>query len=442
MSIPQYPTYMNPGAQWLDRVPSHWRSGSLRWLSKRFSGGTPDKNIHAYWEDGTIPWLNSGAVNQALITEPSTLISVSGFENSSAKWIPGGALVMALAGQGKTKGMVAQLGIPSTCNQSMAAIVPTSEMKPRFLLWWLQSNYQNIRNMAGGDMRDGLNLDLLGEIPCPIPPLREQSGIASFLDHETTRIDALVAEQLRLIELLKEKRQAVISLVVTKGMNPFAPSKNSGVKWLGKIPAHWEVGQSRRLFAVRSEAALPGDKMLTASQKYGVLYQKDYVEIEGRRVVEVIMGLESLKHVEPDDFIISMRSFQGGIEWCKLRGSTSFHYVMLRPVKGVHPPFFAHLFKSNVYIQALRATTDLIRDGQELRYSNFVQVDLPIIPMDEQIRMATYLDREVSKLDELAKEAANVIAILQERRSALISAAVTGKIDVRGLAAQPEAVVA
>ena len=95
------------------------------------------------------------------------------------------------------------------------------------------------------------------------------------------------------------------------------------------------------MFKVRSETALPTDRMLTASQKYGVLYQTDFVEREGRRVVEVILGKENLKHVEPDDFIISMRSFQGGIEWCKLAGSTSFHYVMLTPVKHVHPPFFA-----------------------------------------------------------------------------------------------------
>jgi type I restriction enzyme S subunit len=126
-----------------------------------------------------------------------------------------------------------------------------------------------------------------------------------------------------------------------------------------------------------------------------------------------------------------MRSFQGGIEWCKLRGSTSFHYVMLRPVKQVHPPFFAHLFKSITYIQALRATTDLIRDGQELRYSNFVQVDLPVVPIDEQKRIAEYLDRQTAKLDELAEVAADAIDILRERRTALISAAVTGQIDVR-----------
>lgn len=434
MSFPAYAQYRETRVEWLPKMPSHWRVASLRWLSSRYSGGTPDKNTPEYWENGSVPWLNSGEVNQALITEPSTFISESGFANSSAKWIPAGALVMALAGQGKTKGMVAQLAIRSTCNQSMAAIVPNGEIQPRFLLWWLQSNYQNIRNMAGGDRRDGLNLDLLGEIPCPIPSPGEQAMIAAFLDRETAKIDALVAEQEFLLELLAEKRQAVISNAVTKGLNPGAPMKESGVAWLGMVPAHWGVEQSRRLFRVRSEPAAPGDKMLTASQKYGVLYQSDFVEREGRRVVEVIMGKESLKHVEPDDFIISMRSFQGGLEWCRLRGSTSFHYVMVSPVKHVYPRFFAYLFKSTTYIQALRSTTDLIRDGQELRFSNFAQVPLPVIPIEEQIRVADSLDQVVAQIDSLVSESSRSIELLTERRSCLIAAVVTGQIDVREVA--------
>lgn len=205
--------------------------------------------------------------------------------------------------------------------------------------------------------------------------------------------------------------------------------KYSGVEWLGQIPSHWGILQSRRMFAVRSEPALPTDRMLTASQKYGVLFQAEFMELEGRRVVEVIMGTDSLKHVEPDDFIISMRSFQGGIEWCKLRGSTSFHYVMLRPVKHVWPPYFAHLLKSPTYIQALRRTTDLIRDGQELRFSNFAQVDLPVVPLDEQKAIAVFLDRETAKIDALIAEQERLIALLAEKRQATISHAVTKGLD-------------
>ena len=176
---------------------------------------------------------------------------------------------------------------------------------------------------------------------------------------------------------------------------------------------------------VRNEPATPSDKQLTASQEHGIIYQEDFVRLEGRRVVEVIKGADSLKHVEPNDFVISMRSFQGRIEWSTLRGSISWHYVMLVPVKNVYPPFFAHLFKSITYIQALRATTDLIRDGQELRYSHFAQVDLPLVSMEEQERIASFLDRETAKIDALVDEQRRLIELLNEKRKAVISHAVT-----------------
>ena len=143
--------------------------------------------------------------------------------------------------------------------------------------------------------------------------------------------------------------------------------KPSGVAWLGHVPEHWGVGQSRRIFALRTERALESDRQLTASQKYGVIYQEDFMQMEGQRVVQVIKGADILKHVEPGDFVISMRSFQGGIEWCKCRGCISSAYVMLVPCKRVHGPFFFYLLKSSLYIQALQTTSNLVRDGQALR---------------------------------------------------------------------------
>jgi type I restriction enzyme S subunit len=165
--------------------------------------------------------------------------------------------------------------------------------------------------------------------------------------------------------------------------------------------------------------------MLTASQKYGMIPQAEFVEREGRRVVEVIHGKDNLIHVEPDDFVISMRSFQGGLEWCHHSGSTSFHYVPVTPIKCVVPAFFAHLLKSERYISALRSTTNLIRDGQEIRYGNFVQVPLPVIPESEQLAIATILDRETAKIDALIAEQQRLIELLQEKRQAVISHAVT-----------------
>jgi type I restriction enzyme S subunit len=207
---------------------------------------------------------------------------------------------------------------------------------------------------------------------------------------------------------------------------PRYPSyKPSGVEWLGEVPEHWGVLQSRRMFKARREAAKEGAIMLTASQRYGMISQAEFVEREGRRVVEVIQGKDNLIQVEPDDFVISMRSFQGGLEWCRLSGSTSFHYVPVTPIKHVVPSFFAHLMKSDRYISALRATTNLIRDGQEIRYSNFVQVPLPIIPESEQIAISTFLNRETAKIDALIAEQQRLVELLQEKRQAVISHAVT-----------------
>ena len=201
--------------------------------------------------------------------------------------------------------------------------------------------------------------------------------------------------------------------------------KQTQSAWLTRIPEHWDMGQSRRRFRLRNEQAMEEDEQLTASQKYGVIKQADFIEAEGRRVVEVIKGQEILKHVEPGDFVISMRSFQGGLEYSRVRGSISSAYVMLAPVKQVRPEFFSWLFKSQPYIQALQSTSNLVRDGQALRFSNFAQVDIPIIPESEQLAIANFLDRETTKIDALIAEQERLIELLQEKRQAVISHAVT-----------------
>jgi type I restriction enzyme S subunit len=278
-----------------------------------------------------------------------------------------------------------------------------------------------------------VNGEKYANLVLPVPPFEFQRAISDFLDRETARLDALVAAKQRLLDLLAEKRKAIIATAVTRGLDPKVKLRDSGVPWLGEIPAHWGVVQSRRLFRVRNELARPPDRQLTASQKYGILPQSEFVELEGRRVVELEKGVESLRHVEPNDFVISLRSFQGGLEWSKVSGSVTFHYVVLVPIKWVHPPFFAHLFKSLPFIEALRSTATLIRDGQDLRFSHFTLVDLPVVPLEEQRLIAAYLDRETAKLDVARAATERTIALLKERRCALIAAAVTGQLPEEAL---------
>jgi type I restriction enzyme, S subunit len=445
MSFPKYPKYKDSGVEWLGEVPEHWGASRVRWLCQRYAGGTPDKTKTDYWENGTIPWLNSGAVNDRLITEPSALITDDAFANSSAKWIPRGSLLMALAGQGKTKGMVAQLGFPATCNQSMAALVPGSQVAARYLYYWLDSNYQNIRNMAGGDLRDGLNLELIGDIACPLPALPEQAAIATFLDRETAKIDALIAEQQRLIELLQEKRQAVISHAVTKGLNPDAPMKDSGIEWLGQVPQHWEEFPLGALLRLKHGFAFDGSRFSDTGE-YILMTPGNFQERGGFRPKEPEKYYEG--HDFPSEFILASGQLLVAMteQALGLLGSALFvpdqavylHNQRVGLVQGLRDDrldltFLYHVFNSARY----RAEVSTTASGSKVRHTSpgkmlAVRVCLP--PLSEQRQLVVAIDKAFAEVDTLCAEAQSAIALLQERRSGLISAVVTGQIDVRGLA--------
>jgi type I restriction enzyme S subunit len=428
MSLPRYAEYKDSGVAWLGEVPAHWSWASLKWISKRYSGGTPDKTRLEYWEDGTVPWINSGAVNDQTITEPSTYITEQAFENSSAKWIPAGALVMALAGQGKTKGMVAQVLFETTCNQSMAAIVPSPEVCERYLYWWLVGNYQNIRNMAGGDLRDGLNLELLGSIACPLPFASEQSAIAAFLDRETGKIDALIAEQEKLLTLLGEKRQATISHAVTRGLNPNAPMKDSGVQWLGDVPSHWEVKGVSRSFKAKK-----GGNAAELTKEYCATIEGEYPVFSGQTENEGVMGfIDRYEFDAADDgWILSttVGAKAMSVKHLKGRFSLSQNCMVILPVVGdvVTRFFFYHL--QPLFLYERRMIPDHMQPS--FRMEDLYRYKVAIPPKDEQRAIASFLDSEIEKLDGLRLEVEHAIALLKERRSVLIAAAVTGKIDVR-----------
>ncbi len=210
---------------------------------------------------------------------------------------------------------------------------------------------------------------------------------------------------------------------------PYSEYRVSGEPWLGEIPSHWEVVRSKALFRLRRDKARGGQQQLTASQRYGVIPQDEFMAREGRRVVQVVHRPEILKHVEPGDFVISMRSFQGGLELSHYRGNISSAYVMLEPRGPVHAPLFAHLFKSSAYVQALQSTSNYVRDGQELRYENFAQVPLPVLDLSEQRAIAAFLDRETAKIDGLVADKERLVELLQEKRTALITRAVTRGLD-------------
>ncbi len=195
--------------------------------------------------------------------------------------------------------------------------------------------------------------------------------------------------------------------------------------WVPVIPAHWSIQPARRLFRQRRDASLPGDEQLSATQRYGVIPQSQFMAQEDQKVVLALGGVDNFKHVEPDDFVISLRSFQGGIERSRHAGCVSPAYTVLRPAGGLVPGYWEYLLKSSQFIAALQTTTDGIRDGKNISYAQFGSLPLPLAPVEEQHAIASFLDREAAKIDALIAEQEKLIALLAEKRQATISHAVT-----------------
>ena len=202
--------------------------------------------------------------------------------------------------------------------------------------------------------------------------------------------------------------------------------KDSGIEWIGEIPEGWRTINPKALFTQRKDKAQKGERQLTSSQQHGILYQDDYMELTGSKVVTVEKDFDILKHVEAGDFVISMRSFQGGLEYSTKSGAISSAYVMLVPnLELVYPRFYRWLLKSSVYIDALQRTTNMVRDGQAMRYSNFAQVRLFTLPLDEQKSRADFLDLECSSIDKILFKTRSSIEEYKKLKQAVITQAVT-----------------
>ena len=292
---------------------------------------------------------------------------------------------------------------------------------------------KHLRQYANGILEIRLRLSSSNILKryVPFPSLAEQQRIAEFLDSKCAEVDEMIALQEQIIEELKAYKQSVITEAVTKGLNPAAPMKDSGIKWIRQIPYHWNIVAPKALFSQRKEKATEGQRQLTSSQQYGIIYQDEYCEITGNKVVTVIKDFDILKQVQAGDFVISMRSFQGGLEYSTKSGSISSAYVMLIPnLNYVYPRFYRWLFKSICYINALQSTSNMVRDGQAMRFANFVQVPLYQVPLKEQESIADFLDEKCADIDSLIQTKQSKIDSLKEYKKSIIYEYVTGKREV------------
>lgn len=426
-AMPKYEAYKDSGVEWIGDIPKDWE------LTKLGTCLTPVSIKNR----ADLPLLSITRELGVIERDVEDLDSNHNFipdDLSGYKVIESGQF-----GMNKMKAWQGSYGV----SKHTGIVSPAyyifkfkKDINPDFFHWAIRSHlYISFFASASDGVRIGqwdLSKDRMKEIPFVFPQSSIQIAIAKFLNEKTTQIDEAIAIKEKQIALLNERKQILVQQAVTQGLDPNVPMKDSDVAWIGKIPAHWEVRRSKFVFCQRKERARPDDIQLSATQAYGVIPQEQYEEMIGRKVVKISFHLEKRKHVEIDDFVISMRSFQGGLERAWASGCIRSSYVVLRPVnKGeIDAGFFSYMLKLPKYINALQMTASFIRDGQDLNFDNFAQVDLFIPPIEEQKSIFSEIQSKVDEINKSIVLLMEQITKYKEYKTTLINSAVTGKIKV------------
>ena len=417
------------GVEWIGQIPVDWKLSKIKHHFSISSGTTPKSDEPQYW-DGDIVWITPAdfKTDDVFVSKGHRNLSQEGYRVSSLQLVPAGSIIFSKRAH---IGQVVFNAIDLCTNQGCLTAVLNDDSNVRFYRYVMSIATEEFELAGSGTTFKEISATRFENILLPLTSKQEQTKCADYLDSKCSKIDVIIEKQQAIIEKLKEYKFSIINEAVTQGINPDVNMKQSGYKWIGNIPKHWNMVYAKQLFSQRKDRAFEDDEQLTASQKYGIISQKEFMDIEGRQVMQVLKGEEILKHVEKGDFVISMRSFQGGLEYSEVSGKISSAYVMLIPNRDkVYDRYYKWLFKSKKYISALQGTSNLIRDGQALRFSNFVQVYLPSLDLDEQKQIADYLDDICPKIDNEIEKREKLLGKVMEYKKSLIYEVVTGKKEV------------
>lgn len=320
----------------------------------------------------------------------------------------------------------------------VARMRPQSRCVPDFVKYLFAAHYMSGFTVQFIKQATGIqNLDdkPLMQTPAWVPPRDEQTAIARFLDRETAQIDGLIEKKGRFIELLKEKRTAVITHAVTKGIDADVPMKDSGGKWIGRVPSHWDVARIAVLFREAFRTPDPNLPVLSVSIHDGVT-DGELTDEERDRKVALSDDRTKYQGVAPGDLVYNMmRAWQGAFGAVNVNGLVSPAYVVARPISQFRTKFIEHLLHTKSAAEEIRRFSRGIADFRmRLYWDHFRNLRVCMPPLDEQDAILLYIDRETVRIDGLISKTNRSIELLKEKRSALITAAVTGKIDVRNLA--------
>lgn len=317
-------------------------------------------------------------------------------------------------------------------NQRVCSVRPAESVEGRFLYYVLPAPLKLINEFTYSTTVKHLSSFDVLKIHFPFPPIEQQRAIADYLDRETARLDALLEAKERLLGLLAEKRRALITQAVTRGLDPKVPLRDSGIPWLDKIPVHWETRRVAWLFRERDERGLPDLSLLEVSIKAGVVLR----EFSEERIESTAADFNTYKVARQGDVVFNkMRMWQGAVGVAPQDGLVSPDYVVAAPTGPLLPEYAGLLFRTEAFsAECARRSYGIVWDRLRLYWEGFREIDVPLPTIAVQADIAAYISKETAKLDSLQSATERTISLLKERRAALIAAAVTGQIDVEAAA--------
>ncbi|CAA0327566.1 conserved hypothetical protein [Alteromonas alvinellae] len=424
-----YEEYINSGVEWLDVIPAHWNLSKVKYLAPFQVGWTPPtKNDENF--NGSNIWVNISDLKAKVITSSEKKISDKAAKEASMSITPQGSLMYSFK---LSVGAVSFAGCDMYTNEAIASFLENDHLPLSYLYYALPKFViENAStNIYGAKI---LNQELIKNALLLAPPYDEAELIANFLNHETAKIDTLIEKQQQLIKLLKEKRQAVISHAVTKGLYPDVPMKDSGVEWLGEVPEAWAIKSYRYACKIyrgkfghrpRNDPAFY-DGEFPFIQTGDVARADKFISSYNQTLNEKGKGVSQL--FPAGTLMMAIAANIGDTAILGFEAYAPDSVVGFKPYANLDIEFLRYSFMAA--LPALEQTSTQSTQAN-LNVDRIGAVKGTFPPFDEQLEIVNYLDNLLERYDSIEKQCKDAIELMKERRTALISAAVTGKIDVR-----------
>ena len=435
MSQARYGAYKGSGVEWLGEVPSEWRVAKVKSTCSHLRDGT-----HGSFErvDVGYPLLSvRNIVNSkfVLLTDDSCISEHDYKSISKSLIIKAGDLQLAIVGATLGKVALVPENMPKFVTQrSLSTLRPIAKiLYNRFLFYFAGNSYfqDALWSKANYSAQPGVYLYTISNIDILLPPIVEQTAIAAYLDTQTAQID-------RKIDLLSQKamqygklKQSLINETVTRGLVKTVAMKDSGVEWIGDVPAHWEVKRLKEVFIESKSKSATGDETLLSVSEYtGITQTQDNVGED--EFLSNAVSLVGYKICKVGDLVINiMLAWKRGLGVSSFSGIVSPSYAVFRPLKKVNPLFFHYLLRSeDAIVEFKRNSTGIIESRLRLYSDSFYALSVAVPPFEEQQAIAAYLDEKTTHIDRIVATINAQIDKLKELRKTLINDIVTGKICI------------